>query len=153
MTCIGCDSTGYRKLCFYDDEHNTCNNPPEPPLQSKSYKCVGTGYGGNNKRCVQVNDPPGPGRYPSMQQCQADCSTPKPPVPPLQSKSYKCVGTGYGGNNKRCDQMNAPPGPGRYPSMQQCQSHCGGGDNVGSSYTSSDGYIDIATFDDFEGIY
>ena len=121
MTCLGCDSTGYRKLCNYDDEHNTCGGGDHPILGQSSYKCVGKGFGSNQNQCVHVNQAPGPGRFTTMQECQQNCST---PGPPLQSKSYKCVGTGYGGNNRQCVQMNAPPGPGRYPSIQQCQQNC-----------------------------
>ena len=131
MTCLGCDSTGYRKLCNYDDEHNTCGGGDHPILGQSSYKCVEKGYGSNQNQCVHVNQAPGPGRFTTMQECQQNCSTPRP----LQSKSYKCVGTGYGGNNRQCVKINALPGTGRYPSIQECQSHCGGG-NVGSSYIS-----------------
>jgi len=138
MTCRGCNSS-YRKLCNYDDYHNTCGGGGDRPiLGQSSYKCVQKGFGSNQNQCVHVNQAPGPGRFTTMQECQQNCST---PGPPLQSKSYKCVGTGYGGNNRQCVHMNAPPGSGRYPSIQECQSHCGGGGNVGSSYRSSSDYI------------
>ena len=98
-------------------------------LQLKSYECVGTGYGGNNRQCVQVNAPPGQGRFTTIQECQQNCSA---TGPPLQLKSYECVGTGYGGNNRQCVQVNV--GQGRFTTIQECQSTCDG--NVGSSYMS-----------------
>jgi hypothetical protein len=82
MTCIGCDSTGYRKICNYD-RHTTCNKNYMLPIQLKSYQCFGSGYGsGNNdKSCVQMNAPPGHGRYQSIQECQQNCGGEKgPPV-------------------------------------------------------------------------
>ena len=81
MTCLGCDSTGYRKLCNYDDEHNTCGGGDHPILGQSSYKCVEKRFGSNQNQCVHVNQAPGPGRFTTMQECQQNCST-------LQLKSY-----------------------------------------------------------------
>ena len=121
MNCLGCDSSGYRKICNYDDEHNTCEG--RPILGQSSFKCVSTGFGDINKQCVHINAPPGQGRYPSMKQCEDNCSSPRPNI---QSKSYQCMSSGYGsgGVNKQCVQINAPPGQGRYPSMKQCEDNC-----------------------------
>ena len=73
MFCVGCDNSGYRNLCNYDNEHNTCNQPPSPPLHPKSYKCVSKGYGPNGKQCVLTQSPPGPGLYTTMNDCQQHC--------------------------------------------------------------------------------
>ncbi len=125
MNCIGCDNSGYRKLCYYDNEHNTCtpNN-----MGKSSFKCVGMGYGASSgdKQCVQTNLPPGDDRYSTMSECQSSCSGTGHPGPPLGQTSYQCVGTGYGGSGKQCVRTNLPPGDDRYSTMSECQSSCSG---------------------------
>ena len=120
MNCIGCDNSGYRKLCYYDNEHNTCtpNN-----MGKSSYQCVGMGYGGSGKQCVLTNLPPGDDRYSTMNECQSNCSRNNPP---LGQTSYQCVGMGYGGSGKQCVLTNLPPGNGRFTNMNDCQNSCSG---------------------------
>ena len=78
MNCTGCDLTGYRKLCHYDNNHDTCK-PTQKPKQV-SYKCIGTGYGSgtrNKNLCIKQNLPAGRGSYSSFQECQQNCGNPR----------------------------------------------------------------------------
>jgi hypothetical protein len=109
MNCFGCDNSGYRKLCNYDDINNNCGNAT---LNNFSFECVGTGA---NKKCVRVNKPPGNGRYATEEDCRRNCMS------PLGQFSYKCVGSG---NNQQCVRVNEPPGPGLYTTMDECQRKC-----------------------------
>lgn len=128
MKCRGCDNTGYRSLCNYDDGVNNCGGGGGGGnLGQFSFKCIGPG---SNQQCVRVNQPPGPGRYSNMKECERQCST-------LGTKSYICSGTGYGGSAKKCLEVNRPPGPGRFSNMGDCKRSCGyggiGGDSSGGS--------------------
>ena len=54
---------------------------PPGPVGQKSYQCVGMGYGGNSsKQCVEMNAPPGQGRFSTMGECQRSCPIPVTPV-------------------------------------------------------------------------
>jgi hypothetical protein len=125
------NNTGYRMLCNYDTLHDTCHSgPPTPPtpVHFLSYECVGTGYGDNNDMmCVPTNKPPNPsqGRYMTAQECAQACGG---SMPPLGRTSFKCVGTGYGGNQKVCVKTNEPPNPhtGTFATAQECAQACGG---------------------------
>ena len=35
MSCLSCDNTGYRKLCNYDNLHNTCGLIPINPVPNQ----------------------------------------------------------------------------------------------------------------------
>ena len=73
----------YRRLCNYDDEHNTCPSPgprptptpepgPEPtPVHIISYQCVATGYG--KKECIKLNS--SRGKFPTLDECKKSCKS------------------------------------------------------------------------------
>lgn len=107
-----CNNNEYRKLCSYDNTHNTCN----PILGQSSFVC-------NNQQCVHTNKSPGPGRFTTISDCQKNCGS------PVGTKSFKCVGMGYGGGKKQCVVTNKPPGPFNYTTMSDCKQKCG--KNVG----------------------
>lgn len=119
MSCLSCENDGYRKLCFYDPYHNTCQDPLKP----KSFACVGKGLGsGTGKQCVLQNKPPGPGSYASMSECQKNCGD----SGPLGQFRFRCVGHGYGTSHRSCIRENGPAGPGTFSNAVDCQRHCGG---------------------------
>ena len=107
MTCHG---SGYRDLCNYDTTTNTCGQT--------SFKCVGTGYGSNNKKCVQVNTPPGPDSYISAQECEKRCNG-----SPLGQTSFSCEGG-------QCVRKSKAPGLGDYSNYKECEQNCGGNFNT-----------------------
>jgi hypothetical protein len=113
MNCNGCNSNGYRKLCNYDDENNTCEQSPHM-LGLFSYMCI---LQENKNVCILVQEPPNSslGRYSTMQQCRKNCKQ------ILGQTSFTCVNTG---NGKICVRVNLPPGPGRYSTMEQCRRNC-----------------------------
>lgn len=117
MACL--NNSGYRRLCYYDDYHNTCSDQPKP----MSYKCVGKGTGGSTSQCVKVHEPVGNGTFSTMTECSTHCGT---KLPHLQT-SYACVNKSYGsgGGQKMCVRQNSPPGPGSYKKLSDCIKKCG----------------------------
>jgi hypothetical protein len=120
MTCHGCDGSGYRDLCNYDTTTNTCGQKIGKVQSRKqvqgqtSFKCVGTGYGSNNKKCVQVNTPPGPDSYINAQECEKRCNG-----SPLGQTSFSCEGG-------QCVRKSKAPRLGDYSNYKECEQNCGG---------------------------
>lgn len=101
MTCIECNGSGYRRLCNYDAVSNKCKQT----LGKTSFKCVGTGYGGTNQKCIKINEAPGNGKYSNIQECQQHCGE-NGYVKNISSPSYKCkVKYGSVGVNTDCDKV------------------------------------------------
>ena len=118
MSCLSCENGGYRKLCFYDPYHDTCQGILKPD----SFACVAKGYGvGDDKHCVRQKRTPGPGSYSSMDECQKNCKDPGP----LGQYRFRCVGRGYGSSHRSCIRENGPPGPGTFSNVSACQKRCG----------------------------
>jgi hypothetical protein len=111
MTCYGCDRSGYRELCNYDTTTNTCGK------EKTSFKCVGTGYGSNNKKCVQINSPPGTDSYSNVQECEKMCRG-----SPLGQTSFSCEGG-------RCVRKGKAAGKGGYSNYKECEKNCDNGNN------------------------
>ena len=108
MSCIvGCDNTGYSKICNYDLQHDTCH--PAIPVPNNTYECI-------DGECTSSNKPYNPmnGVYGSINQCKAYCQ-PKP----RDVFSYVC-------NGNTCIQTKDFPTPnnGVYATPEECQSIC-----------------------------
>jgi hypothetical protein len=141
MNCDGCNSNSYRKLCNYDDENNTCEQPPHM-LGLFSYMCI---LQENKNVCILVQEPPNSslGRYSTMEQCSKNClpqvnpiptpvrpiPTPVRPIPtPVTPFSYKVV---YTNSGPMCVKMNMFPdsSAGRYKTVDECVASMGTGRN------------------------
>ena len=95
----------YPNYPYYPYRPRPRPRPPRPnPPRGFSYTCEGG-------KCMEITLPPGPGRYPTKEECRRYCN------PPSQF-SFSCQNPG------NCVQVNQPVGPGRYPNMRECRQNC-----------------------------
>ena len=125
MSCIiGCDNTGYSKICNYDLQHDTCH--PAIPVINNTYECINGECKPSNKQYNPIN-----GIYGSINQCKAYCQ----PIP-KDVFSYTC-------NGNSCVQTTDYPTPnnGVYATTEECQSVCRSSklDQVAYKYTVVNG--------------
>ena len=106
------NGSNYRRLCFYDEYNNTCNNQPHRP--DTNWTCVHAGFGTDKKMCVKQHGPVrGPNSYRTRVECEAICSATGP-------MSWSCKG------NRNCVAVREEEdvSQGRFDERRVCRQNC-----------------------------
>ena len=135
-------SNGYRKLCKYDSQTNTCNQLHPDGL---TYECLNGQCNISTKEYDPYNSV-----YDNIDECRTYCQSTIP-----DEVSYKCI---QSDSNNLCTQINEYPdvNNNRYPTLQECTSHCSYENPLSYScssgchpvYMPSDGITSFVTADE-----
>ena len=135
-------SNGYRKLCKYDSQTNTCNQLHPDGV---TYECLNGQCNMSTKEYDPYNSV-----YDNIDECRTYCQSTIP-----DEVSYKCI---QSGSNNLCTQINEYPdvNNNRYPTLQECTSHCSYENPLSYScssgchpvYMPSDGITSFVTADE-----